>query len=71
MYALSCNFSPVIPMFLQFYRCSFMHQQNQAIIQLKNKIVLVTWVSEHHAILQWKSNIMLVKRVSEHHVMLQ
>jgi hypothetical protein len=35
------------------------------------KIILVTWVSEHHAILQQKNTIILVTRVSEHHAILQ
>ena len=90
MYALSCNFSQVIPMFLQFYRYSLsvtakpsytttkeqnyishigirttcyttIKEQNHIshkgirtpwYTTTKSKIILVTWVSEHHAILQ-------------------
>ena len=52
MYALSCNFSQVIPMFLQFYRNSLSVTTKPSYTTKKEQIILVTWVSEHHAILQ-------------------
>jgi hypothetical protein len=39
--------------------------------KIKQEIILVTWVSEHHAILQQKNKIILVTWVSEHHAILQ
>jgi hypothetical protein len=60
--------------FLSFCNCigaHFCNNKNQAILQQKNKIILVTWVSEHHDILQWKNNIIIVTWVSEHHAILQ
>ena len=52
MYALSSNFSQVIPMFLQFYRYSLSVTTKPSYTTKKEQIILVTWVSAHHAILQ-------------------
>ena len=52
IYALSSNFSQVIPMFLQFYRYSLSVTTKPSYTTKKEQIILVTWVSEHHAILQ-------------------
>ena len=63
-----------VKLFLSFCNCigaHFCNNKNQAILQQKIKIILVTWVSEHHAILQQKNTIILVTRVSEHHAILQ